>query len=145
MVRLVPSETSWLVNETARARHPGSPPPRPGWRRPGHGRRGAGRGRRPAAARPDLPPASVPDPGARPPGRVRAAGDPHLPRDGRPSGSSQSRWSSWGPPDPLAVLVTLTSLDPPDTANPAVSTLLDPGQLTFRALIPFRRDAAAIP
>jgi hypothetical protein len=46
-----------------------------------------------------------------------------------------------GPSDPVALLVTLTSLDPPDTANRAVSTLLDRGQSTFRALIPFRRDA----
>jgi hypothetical protein len=46
-----------------------------------------------------------------------------------------------GPSDPLALLVTLTSLDPPDTATRAVSTVLEPGQVTFRALIPFRRDA----
>ena len=46
-----------------------------------------------------------------------------------------------GPSGTLGMLVTLTSLDPPKGVDPAVSTVLDPGQSTFRAMVPFRRDA----
>jgi hypothetical protein len=46
-----------------------------------------------------------------------------------------------GPSETLGMLVTLTSLDPPEGVDPAVSTVLDPGQSKFRVLVPFRRDA----
>ncbi len=47
-----------------------------------------------------------------------------------------------GPPDLVGAIVRLVSLDPPAGVDPAVETMLEPGQPPFQARLPFRRGAA---